>query len=419
MRVKTKLLVTFLSIAIIPMLFIGVLGFYNSQNALRGQALENLNNIAEGKEAQILEFLASKKARAVDFASDGFIRSSLEQLLTEEYEDKRNGIFENLQTHLIANKKPLDKDILDIHVINVEGVIVVATHEAEVGNNESGEHYFSNALRETYVDDARQYEGHREEVFIAVATPIKSMSSNKTIGVLMNSYSLKNIIEFTSGERAKKLGAPTTIETTGSRDIFLVNQNGLMLVPSKKMEEFSSMEHDMRVHPAVVECVEAQAEINAEWTDSRGISVFGSSMCPQIEKDWKWTLVVEQDIDEVMASVKGLRSLTLIIGIITLLFATLIAFVVAKTISNPIQKLTQVADDISKGKLDSQIEEINSKDEIGELARSFNRTVTSLKLAMRETSPELKKKLEEKKKVASEIGKTIEKIEEVSHPKDK
>jgi len=383
MTIKVKLIATFIGIAAIPALFVGILSFTNAESIIRQQALENLNSIAEGKEAQILEFFASKKSRSEDFASDGFIRSSLEQLLATESENKKAIIIGQLQTHLNVNKKPLDEDILDIHVMNLDGIIVAATRKGEIGRDESIEHYFSNALRETYVDDAHYHEGHREDVFIAAATPIKSIAGNKTIGVLMNSYSLENVSDFLSGERSKSLGAPTTIEIAGSRDIFLVNQNGRMLVPSKKMEEFGHMEHNMKVHPAVVECVEAQAEINSEWIDSRSIPVLGASMCPQIEKDWKWTLVVEQDIDEVMAPIKGLRNIILIIGIIVLLFATLIAFVVAKSISDPIQKLTKVADDISKGKLDSEVEESDSKDEIGDLARSFNRTVTSLKLAMR------------------------------------
>ncbi len=52
----------------------------------------------------------------------------------------------------------------------------------------------------------------------------------------------------------------------------------------------------------------------------------------------------------------------------------------------PIQKLTKVVKDISTGNLNTKIEPkiLEAKDEIGELARAFDRTIVSLKLSMRE-----------------------------------
>jgi len=289
---------------------------------------------------------------------------------------------EDLRKHLNTNKKPLDKDILDVHVLNLEGVIVAATREDEIGRNESKEPYFKKSLQEAYIDDAHSHEGHREDVFIAAAAPIKSRTSNKIIGVLMNSYSLKNIEDLMSGNRTKSLGAPTTVENTGTRDIFIVNQDGIMITPSKKMASAGHLEHGMAEHPASRACSFGE-ELNGEWMDNRGVSVLGASMCPQVEKDWKWSVVVEQDKDEVLAPVNKLRDLSFVIGVIVLLLAVIVAFFVARSMSDPIRKLTKIANDISKGRLDTKIEEVNTKDEIGDLARAFNRTVVSLKLAMR------------------------------------
>jgi len=382
MTIKTKLIITFLTIAAIPMLLIGALGFINAKDSLEASALENLNSIAEGKEAQILEFLSSKKERTKDFASDGFIQDNLEAFQKSGNEVEKSKIAEILTKHLNTNKKPLDKDILDVHVLDVRGIIIAVTNKDEIGDDESAESYFEKSLRGAYIDDAHLHEGHREDIFIAVGAPIKSRVSNKVIGVLMNSYSVKNIEDFVSGERAKNLGAPTTIENTGTRDIFIVNQDGLMITPSKKMTGFENLDHDMTMHIAVQACLSAQ-ELNGEWKDSSGVSVLGASMCPQAEKDWRWTIVVEQEMDEVLAPVNGLRDVSLIIGFIILLLTVFTAFFIAKSMSDPIRKLTEIVDGVSKGKLDTKIEEVNTKDEIGDLARAFGRTIVSLKLAMR------------------------------------
>jgi methyl-accepting chemotaxis protein len=124
--------------------------------------------------------------------------------------------------------------------------------------------------------------------------------------------------------------------------------------------------------------------LNTEWIDARGVRVFGASMCPQVEKDWKWALMVEQDEAEVMEPVRSLRSISLIIGLLSLIFASLTALFVAKSISDPIQKLTKTANDISQGELDAQVEKLDRKDEIGDLARSFERMRVAFKILIKE-----------------------------------
>ena len=80
----------------------------------------------------------------------------------------------------------------------------------------------------------------------------------------------------------------------------------------------------------------------------------------------------------------------------------------SRFISKPIQQLTKTIEDISMGKLDTEIKGKERKDEIGDLARAFERTIVSLKLAMRKTGKaipfeEPKKKPEEKIKSAFKI----------------
>ena len=53
-------------------------------------------------------------------------------------------------------------------------------------------------------------------------------------------------------------------------------------------------------------------------------------------------------------------------------------------ITRPINELTEKVKSISTGKMDIELSELDRKDELGELARAFNRILVSLKLAMRE-----------------------------------
>ncbi len=72
-------------------------------------------------------------------------------------------------------------------------------------------------------------------------------------------------------------------------------------------------------------------------------------------------------------------TLTLITLIVSF-FAILIALFLSKTITNPTLKLKILAEQISMGKLDKHIE-IKSRDEIGDLARTFNLMTRKLKIS--------------------------------------
>lgn len=88
---------------------------------------------------------------------------------------------------------------------------------------------------------------------------------------------------------------------------------------------------------------------------------------------------------EVFSELDNLRDLNILISIILAFIFVAIALFFAKSISDPIKNLKKITDKISMGKLDVKLEEFDRKDEIGDLARSFERILVSLKLAMKET----------------------------------
>lgn len=75
------------------------------------------------------------------------------------------------------------------------------------------------------------------------------------------------------------------------------------------------------------------------------------------------------------------RIFSLGIAAVSLLAALLLVVTVARSISRPITHLSRVADRLSLGELDARIE-IDSKDEIGELAESISRMQASLQAAI-------------------------------------
>jgi HAMP domain-containing protein len=87
-----------------------------------------------------------------------------------------------------------------------------------------------------------------------------------------------------------------------------------------------------------------------------------------------WADTVQQDVRSTLFPIIGLIGVCLVVGV-------LVSMLIANTTIRPIIELAAVADDISRGRLDTPVT-VKSTDEVGELARSLERMRASLKAAM-------------------------------------
>ena len=91
-----------------------------------------------------------------------------------------------------------------------------------------------------------------------------------------------------------------------------------------------------------------------------------------------WGLAVKIDLAEAYAPAVSLKTSVLILTLVTLTMGILVTIAVSRTISTPILSLKKGAEIIGRGNLNYRIG-LDSTDEIGELARAFNRMARNLK----------------------------------------
>lgn len=89
-------------------------------------------------------------------------------------------------------------------------------------------------------------------------------------------------------------------------------------------------------------------------------------------------LVVAVSQERLQQTVVELRRIFVEFGVIGMIFALLVAFIIARRITAPVEKLVDSAVAISRGDFDQQIP-VTSKDEIGMLVSSFNYMAKELK----------------------------------------
>ncbi len=96
----------------------------------------------------------------------------------------------------------------------------------------------------------------------------------------------------------------------------------------------------------------------------------------------------EDTTQEIDSSVDQLQNTVIISVVVILALVAVSAYVIADRIVSPIKELTDIADRVSQGEMDLAVE-VEAKDEIGELAESFNRMINSLKIAMEQLEEEM------------------------------
>ncbi|MDR2797344.1 MAG: methyl-accepting chemotaxis protein [Treponema sp.] len=93
-----------------------------------------------------------------------------------------------------------------------------------------------------------------------------------------------------------------------------------------------------------------------------------------------WSLMLGTDKNIILEKVNALTFFTIILGVVATLITAAIIFVVSGTIAKPIVKVALTLKDISEGEGDlTKTVNINSKDEIGDMARYFNATLEKIR----------------------------------------
>jgi signal transduction histidine kinase len=121
-----------------------------------------------------------------------------------------------------------------------------------------------------------------------------------------------------------------------------------------------------------------------------------------------WAVVVELPILEAYETVIRTFVFSILIMICSFILAIISGIFLAKKMTKPIVELREATRRVGKGKLDTQIA-IQSKNEIGELATSFNQMIKDLKKVTVSRNA-LKKEVKQRKKAEEELQRAYDEL---------
>jgi methyl-accepting chemotaxis protein len=178
-------------------------------------------------------------------------------------------------------------------------------------------------------------------------------------------------IAMTIAEMSKQV-IQSSIGETGHA--FLVDRDGKVI--AHQSEQFIKSRHDLSTNPAIL--ASKWGENRLVYTNEDGKKIIAFTL--QTERGW--TMVVEQEYKEAFAALTQLNHRTVLLLVATVIPVVLITFMLSRSFSVPIRKLTEITNAISMGDLKVRIREVSRGDEIGVLAGAIDRLRTSTELAM-------------------------------------
>ncbi|MCR4291089.1 MAG: histidine kinase [Candidatus Scalindua sp.] len=373
MTLKVKSLLWFLLPSILIATSTATFCYFTTYKTVKKNIFDQLEIAADELHKHVCIFLDGKRGRIIDSSSDGFIRDCTEKITRKG--DSSQQCTDKLNAHLTVNKQPLDPDILVIFVADLDGRVISSTEVDQIGRDVSDETYFAETMKRGFcISDIKYSSEFEQSIFFDVARLLLTNDGLHIVGIIVNRYSCKSFRNITHSGIIWEFGQEKQLEGLGSTgEVYIVNRDKLMITESR-------FNNDV-ILKQVVDTEGVRAAFDNEvgmigiYTDYRGHLILGVS---RYVEEMDWVILAEKDISEAFAPLASLQRFAFIMGVVGVMAILTVAFFFAKMITRPITSLALAAGDIANGDLNG-IMGIKSKDEIGNLADSFNRMTASLR----------------------------------------
>ncbi len=366
MKLANKINLSF-SVALAIIMGVSLFTFYMvAKNNLEKTIYEHLRTTAHSRAHHIETFLEEHKEGTAIIANSALIENMLKATVSNNPDSAK--LIEQTSLELEQFAKA-DRQLYEIFVISPEGRIIVSTNENNIGLDKSTDAYFLGAKTGVYIKDA-YYSKTAQKYSIAVSAPVLDRETAEFLGIIVTRVRLEELDNITTDS--------TGLGQTG--ETYLVNKDRYMITHSRFTEgAFLAQKVDTE---NVKDCFTSELRgLKHDWheevqifLDYRGIRVLGThAFIPEM----KWGLLAEIDAKEALAPLARIKYFAITAFCFALSIVYVISNLISKIITRPIHKLHQGTEIIGKGNLNHKVG-IDTKDEIGQLSRAFDRMTDDL-----------------------------------------
>jgi methyl-accepting chemotaxis protein len=275
--------------------------------------------------------------------------------------------FETLQAELNSDLQKMVKDagnLEHIFIVGTDGLIVadsdISLLNADLNSREYTKKVLSSGnpvVSETLISKSTG------AIIVTFAHPIKV--NDQLIGFAASAVTAESMVKYL--EDTKILG-------TKSSYAYLVDEKGTMIY-HPTTDKIGKPLENAQIN-AVVARVQSGEKVEPDAVEYE-FQGKPKKAAYSIIPETNWTLVLTGDVEEVMQPIKSMSNYILIIGLVCVAIALVISILIAKTISSPIIKLTELINKTAE--LDLKYDERyvyleKNKDETGTIAKAMFHT---------------------------------------------
>src|SRR3990170_8195521 len=361
-KIGKKMLFWILAVVIMPLGIISLTVFRLGKRILKEQIYSSLAVMADNVEAQTLSLLDAKINRTLDFSSDGFIHESLK---TINGGPQRKNSTNALINHLVKNKKPVDKNILDIFVFDRKGRLAASTNAERFKKNLVEPEYFEQGKAGIVVGTIEKIHDERHISISAplYSAPVLDKRGDGFLGVITISFKAIAIDNILTAKAAKLLDTQTAFGT--------FEKTARIYIVDKEKTIISSNNPDTIGRAANLNIVEhtlsSGKQTIQEFTDITGEENIGATTHL---KKLNWVVIVSLPKKQMFAPIERLEFWAYFFILAGTTGAAAFTVIYARKLTLSLAKVSNAASRIASGNLDEHIKTIG-EDEISKLGQNF------------------------------------------------
>jgi PAS domain S-box-containing protein len=402
MKIRAKINFTFIVTALISFLILGYLINYYSLKETKRTISSYLYSSGRARAEHVITFIKDQKTTSNILAAASVYRDFLKDTSTSTtYKNVKQKIDDRLLRTIET-----DPSIFEAFLLDKNGKIVASSDKTQEGKDKSQDLYFINAKEDVYLKDVYASDTVNKLVY-TISSPIKD-NDGTLLGISVLRYLADNLYSIVINEN----GLGDTEEN------FLINGDRFLITPTRFLDKTNVLKKQINTENANncfdktevdyitkngysgLKKITSHADA-VENKDYRDVDVIGTHTYIPGEN---WCLITKVDkADALKVENSLIINFWLYIIISLIIFITIVLLFINRIIKS-IFIFIEATKKYNNGDTNYKIE-VKSKDEVGQLAESFNSMVRFVS----DSRLEIDKKVEEQTKNIIENQKELEK----------
>ncbi len=342
--IRTKLLVFFLLLSLIPAIAIGIFSFFSSQSNITRDTYNSLDKQGQIQADSITSWLSERLQDAQTLADTNRVKT-MDPVQAKSAIDGFNKIWGIYETIFVT-------DLSGVSIASSSGEVV------DIADRQYFKDVISTGKPVVSEPVVSKFTGG---VILVAGAPV--LVDGKIVGFAGGTFETSTIANLLARSKTGETG-----------EAYLLTQDGTFITPSRfedtlktngTIQERSPLE--LKIDTVASRAIAEKTSGQGQYISYMGYQVIGSYVP---FSGYDWGLVNEINVNEALTTVNTMRNTTILIIALVGALVVFLAIVISNSIATPIKKIAETANLLAKGNINQSITH-QGTDEIGELAESF------------------------------------------------